>query len=411
NLLLVLAFLVASILVQLFQALLPLVLKSSSPRIVNVSSKLGQLKNVEDESIKRFLSDFDELTEELVDKVVNEYLKDAKHLELLEKKGWSSNLSGYIVSKAALNAYTRILAKKYPSVCVNAITPGLVATDMTFFKGPLTAEEGAKEAVRLALIPDGGPSGRVYPMKSYKMSSKILNTLSKRELMRLSNGFVITDFTSNTGELTSEEGAKSPVMVALLPDDGPSGNEVYDENAHLLTAIIEQPHHLGEECIKTNYYGTKRVTESFLPLLELSKSPRIVNVSSNYGELQCLHNVKLKKELQDIEHLTEERIDGIIQWFLRDLKANKLLENGWPLTVSAYKVSKIAVNAYTRLSARKYQNILVNCVHPGYVITDITSNTGELTSEEGANAPVMVALLPDDGPSGVYFKQMQISSF
>nr|GFB65959.1 (+)-neomenthol dehydrogenase-like [Tanacetum cinerariifolium] len=46
-----------------------------------------------------------------------------------------------------------------------------------------------------------------------------------------------------------------------------------------------------------------------------------------------------------------------------------------------------------------------------YVITDITSNTGELTSEEGAKAPVMIALLPDDGPSGVYFKQMQISSF
>ncbi|GJY82581.1 salutaridine reductase-like protein [Tanacetum coccineum] len=44
------------------QALLPLVLKSSSPRIVNVSSKLGKLKNVEDESIKRILSDFDGLS-------------------------------------------------------------------------------------------------------------------------------------------------------------------------------------------------------------------------------------------------------------------------------------------------------------------------------------------------------------
>nr|GEZ60688.1 (+)-neomenthol dehydrogenase-like [Tanacetum cinerariifolium] len=60
--------------------------------------------------------------------------------------------------------------------------------------------------------------------------------------------------------------------------------------------------------------------------------------------------------------------------FLRDLKANKFL--------------------------RKYQNTLVNLVHPGFVITDITSNTGELTSEEGAKSPVMVALLPDDGPSG-----------
>lgn len=70
-------------------------------------------------------------------------------------------------------------------------------------------------------------------------------------------------------------------------------NEVYDENAHLLTEIIEQPHHLGEECIKTNYYGTKGVTEAFLPLLQLSKSPRIVNVSSNYGELQVSNSQPL----------------------------------------------------------------------------------------------------------------------
>nr|GEX37263.1 (+)-neomenthol dehydrogenase-like [Tanacetum cinerariifolium] len=59
---------------------------------------------------------------------------------------------------------------------------------------------------------------------------------------------------------------------------------------------------------------------------------------------------------------------------------------------------------------RKYRNTLVNLVHPSFVITDFTSNTGELTSEEGAKSPVIVALLPDDGPSGVYFKQMRISS-
>ncbi|KAI7724559.1 hypothetical protein M8C21_030438 [Ambrosia artemisiifolia] len=126
--------------------------------------------------------------------------------------------------------------------------------------------------------------------------------------------------------------------------DGAGYEQVYDENAHLLASMIDEPYNLGEECIKTNYYGTKAVTEALLPLLQLSNSPRIVNVSSIYGEL----------------HFT---------------------------------------------------NILVNCVHPGYVITDITSHTGHLTPEEGAKAPVMVALLPNDGPSGVYFNQMQISSF
>nr|GFA66655.1 hypothetical protein [Tanacetum cinerariifolium] len=88
-----------------------------------------------------------------------------------------------------------------------------------------------------------------------------------------------------------------------------------------------------------------------------------------YGDLYFIQNEKLKEELQDIENLTEERIDEIIKWFLLDFKTAKLQENGWPLTTSAYKVSKAALNAYTRLLARKSNNIIVNCVHPGYVVT------------------------------------------
>lgn len=40
---------------------------------------------------------------------------------------------------------------------------------------------------------------------------------------------------------------------------------------------------------------------------------------------------------------------------------------------------------------------------PGYCVTDMTSQTGVRSAEEGAKGPVMVALLPGDGPSGVYF--------
>ncbi|XP_076939995.1 short-chain dehydrogenase/reductase 1-like [Bidens hawaiensis] len=185
--------------------------------------------------------------------------------------------------------------------------------------------------------------------------------------------------------------------------------QVVDEKADILTNIVEEPYEVGEKCLKTNFYATKAVTESLIPLLQLSKSPRIVNVSSIYGDLCWFHNEKLKEELNDVDNLTEERIDEIIQWFLSDFKAGKLRENGWPLTVSAYKVSKAVLNAYTRLLARKYKSILVNCVHPGYVMTDMTSQTGLVTVEQGAKGPVMAALLPDDGPSGVYFNQTQIA--
>ncbi|KAL7609772.1 hypothetical protein Lser_V15G09844 [Lactuca serriola] len=144
------------------QALLPLLLKSTSPKIVNVSSKLGQLQNVQDENARKILSDVDGLTEEVVDEVVSEYLKDVKDEESMVKKGWSSNVSGYIVSKAALNAYTRILAKEFPSISANAVSPGFVATDMTYFKGTSTVEEGARGPVRLALISDAGPTGQYF---------------------------------------------------------------------------------------------------------------------------------------------------------------------------------------------------------------------------------------------------------
>ncbi|KAF5762327.1 putative (+)-neomenthol dehydrogenase [Helianthus annuus] len=188
--------------------------------------------------------------------------------------------------------------------------------------------------------------------------------------------------------------------------------QLVDENGDILPGVSEQTYEMVEECLKTNYYGTKRVTEALVPLLQLSKSPRIVNITSVSGLLSHIPNDKFKEELDDIDNLTEERIDEMIQLFLRDSKADKLRENGWPLApASAYTVSKVFLNAYTRLMAKKFQNkILVNCVHPGLVKTDMSLNSGVHVSE-GAKGPVMAALLPDDGPSGVYFDQTQIASF
>lgn len=135
--------------------------------------------------------------------------------------------------------------------------------------------------------------------------------------------------------------------------DGGEKVQVNDYNVNTLGLIDEEPYELGEQCLNINYYGTKRFTEVLVHLLQLSKSPRIVNVSSAFGDLSYFHNEKLKEELHDIDNLTEERIDEIIQCFLRDFKDAKLRENGWPLTPSAYKVSKAILNAYTRLIARK----------------------------------------------------------
>ncbi|GAB2298950.1 hypothetical protein Dimus_033026 [Dionaea muscipula] len=158
----------------------------------------------------------------------------------------------------------------------------------------------------------------------------------------------------------------------------------------------------AEITMKTNYYGVKNVTEALLPLLQQSNSARIVNVSSNLGLLKHIPDENTKKKLGDADGLTEEKVDEVVREFLEDTKQDRLISKGWPPQMS-YIVSKAAIVSYTRILANKYPNILVNAVNPGYVATDMNLHTGYLSVEEGARGPAMLALLPDDGPTGLFY--------
>ncbi|PQQ15924.1 (+)-neomenthol dehydrogenase-like [Prunus yedoensis var. nudiflora] len=50
--------------------------------------------------------------------------------------------------------------------------------------------------------------------------------------------------------------------------------------------IMTQTYELAEVCVKTNYYGAKKMTKALLPLLQLSDSPRVVSLSSGMGSLK-----------------------------------------------------------------------------------------------------------------------------
>jgi (+)-neomenthol dehydrogenase len=165
------------------------------------------------------------------------------------------------------------------------------------------------------------------------------------------------------------------------------------------------------KCLETNYYGAKRMIEANLPLLQFSDSPRIVNVSSSMGQLKNIPNEWVKSKLSDVDNLNEEIVDEVIKKYLKDFKEGGLLENGWPMFLSAYTVSKASMVAYTRIIAKKYPQFCVNCVCPGYVKTDINFNTGILTVDEGAEGPVKLALLPNGGPSGLFFINNQVVPF
>ncbi|KAI8545170.1 hypothetical protein RHMOL_Rhmol07G0020900 [Rhododendron molle] len=193
--------------------------------------------------------------------------------------------------------------------------------------------------------------------------------------------------------------------------------DILVNNAGIGGAIIDWDaaaagtYELAKECLETNYYEAKVMIEAFIPLLQSSDSPRIVNVSSDMGKLKNIPSERVKGVLNDAETLTEDKIDELLNEFLQDLKENSLENKGWPTFSSAYIVSKAAMNAYTRILAKNYPTFRINCVCPGYVKTDMNNYSGIFSVEEGAGHPVRLAMLPDDGPTGVFFVQKEVASF
>ncbi|NUT48981.1 MAG: SDR family oxidoreductase [Saccharothrix sp.] len=108
-------------------AMLPLLLRSPSPRIVNVSSGVGSLTT----------------------------MSDPRHELAALPPGVA-----YPPSKTALNAVTVQYARELAGrVLVNAVDPGYCATDLNGHRGHRTAAEGAAVAVRLATLGPDGPTG------------------------------------------------------------------------------------------------------------------------------------------------------------------------------------------------------------------------------------------------------------
>jgi NAD(P)-dependent dehydrogenase (short-subunit alcohol dehydrogenase family) len=121
-----------------------------------------------------------------------------------------------------------------------------------------------------------------------------------------------------------------------------------------------------KEAIETNLLGAWRMSLAAIPLIEAGgRGGRIVNVSSASGSLAEMRG-------------------------------------GTP----AYGVSKAALNALTRKLADELQGtgILVNSVCPGWVATDMTSGAGSRSTAEGAASVLWAVEIPDDGPSGGFFR-------
>ena len=130
-------------------------------------------------------------------------------------------------------------------------------------------------------------------------------------------------------------------------------------------SVFDSPFELIEKAFRTNTLGALAAARVFVPIMKRRRHGCIVNVSSGMA--------------------------GITQ-----------MNGGNP----AYRFSKAALNALTRMLADELQNtqIRVNSVCPGWVRTDMGGPGAKRSVEEGVEGIVWAATLPADGPTGGFFR-------
>lgn len=134
-------------------------------------------------------------------------------------------------------------------------------------------------------------------------------------------------------------------------------------------SIFEMTDETMRTTFETNVLGPARLVRLLVPSMKSRGYGRVVNVSSMAGQLTDMMS-------------------------------------GYP----AYRMSKTALNALTRTLAAEVagSNVKVNSVCPGWCRTDMGGTEAARSAEQGADTIAWLATLPDDGPSGLFFKDRQV---
>lgn len=117
--------------IRVTNATLPLLRRATSPRIVNMSSSVGSL---------------------------------TRQAGIGSETATGPVAVAYSPSKSFLNAVTLQYAQELAdtNILINCACPGFVATDLNGFRGTRSPQEGAATAIRLATLPDDGPTGGFF---------------------------------------------------------------------------------------------------------------------------------------------------------------------------------------------------------------------------------------------------------
>ncbi len=188
-------------------------------------------------------------------------------------------------------------------------------------------------------------------------------------------------------EAARQVGAR-PLLLDVTDDDSvrAAANRVREEVGHI-DVLVNNAGVIGsiesaagitaadmQVCFDTNVFGVVRVMCVFLPLLQRSATPVVVNVSSGLGSLTVA----------------------------ADPGAYTALMPVW-VPALAYSSSKAALNMVTAQYAHAYPAMRINAVDPGHTATDLNGRSGAQTVEEGAEIIVRMAMIDKTGPTGGYF--------
>jgi NAD(P)-dependent dehydrogenase (short-subunit alcohol dehydrogenase family) len=142
--------------------------------------------------------------------------------------------------------------------------------------------------------------------------------------------------------------------AGIFPDASPwnGDSSIFDADLDTVRTALE-----------TNTLGPLRLCQMLIPLMQ--GKGRVVNISSGMGQLSEMNGC-----------------------------------------CPGYRLSKTALNAVTRIFADELKDtdVKVNSICPGWVRTDMGGQDAALSVEEGVKGIVWAATLPDDGPTGGFFR-------
>ena len=210
-------------------------------------------------------------------------------------------------------------------------------------------------------------------------ANKGLGYETARRLTELGHTVILGARDSGRGQAAADRLGARFVPIDVT-DDGSVLRAVADVEAHegridtlvnnagIIGRRVPAPELTGDDAglvFETNAVSIVRVTNAFLPLLERSDAPAVINVSSGMGSFALTHD--------------PERVES------------KIVS---PL----YTASKAAVTMLTTQYAKAIPGVRFNAADPGYTATDLNGHSGTQTVTEGTDA--IVTLATEDPSAG-----------